>query len=89
MAKEKKWGNKTLTPRSYIQYFRPFIAWHTICRYLSGFLFQIDRSNQVRTIETARLGLSKGWPRTLERSYRLIEVKIAEIKRHNFRDLDN
>ena len=34
-------------------------------------------------------GLSKGWPRPLNRGDRLIEVKITVIKGSNFRDFDN
>ena len=51
MAKEnmvQKRVNKTLMPRSYIQFGTLFV---TIFRW---FLFQSDRLKQVKTIETAR-----------------------------------
>ena len=35
------------------------------------------------------LGLSKGWPRPLNRGDRFVEVKITIIKGHNIRDFDN
>ena len=67
MAKEKmvwKRVNKTLTPRSYIQYCRSF---NCLARYLApylrtnlcGFLSQSDRLKQARTIETDRWDLVK------------------------------
>ena len=82
--------NKTLTPRSNIQYLqviRNSITWHVICHHIctlfvtifEWFLLQIDRLKQVRTIETARWDLVKG---DRDRSPFNRGLKITIIKGH-------